>query len=399
MDTTDKKPQEWACLLSFREIQLGPLIRLQNSIRENTINKISFDHLWYLFKPGTMITQNGLETPPRQQAWEIAFVRGGRPSFGRLSRVTESFLVGCKCVDFNGTLFYGTSTVYEISPFDGERYVDQLPLLRLDSALKLPITFDYIMDRRRRLMSLRYGHAWCTYTGSPDSFGSPIGNVFIDSQAAFAFDPSRNTSSPASEVSLAFREEIHGIRRCLMPGCTNKACPHFVFNDNQVDAQLYDLNLRRFESDVMGFNEGVSDPTRLWLATRPRVWAYSLKMKTWCEFLLLKKVTFLLIMLIDLVDMDELEPVSRDESAFEKLVIPSLTKQLLLAAFSTHDSSDTTDEQERNTDEILPDQLLNPPKQGLVIFLYGPPGAGKVRSPDIQSLYPFGDFNPYRLLL
>jgi hypothetical protein len=98
VELAQEKIAHYRCFMELLETDLAPEIKVSNSVKSGTAEKILFCHLWHLFPPGETIyyqNQNRKEPP---QATQVLKVTGGRAklpnssSYMPVSRNTSCYI-------------------------------------------------------------------------------------------------------------------------------------------------------------------------------------------------------------------------------------------------------------------------------------------------------------------
>ncbi|KAK4154753.1 hypothetical protein C8A00DRAFT_32421, partial [Chaetomidium leptoderma] len=119
----------WETLTGFIDRSLGDLVKMRTQIADGTLDKIAFDDLWHLFRPGDLVLSKG---PNQHQLFKVHFVNGSQV---RRRNLTAEEDTGGHCRHFDN-VGMGTGTwsplkldVFRMN-FDGVRMgpEDQAPL-------------------------------------------------------------------------------------------------------------------------------------------------------------------------------------------------------------------------------------------------------------------------------
>jgi hypothetical protein len=65
----------WETLIGFIDTSLGDLVKMRAKIADGTLDKIAFDDLWHLFRPGDLVLS---KSQGHQQLFKVHFVSGGQ---------------------------------------------------------------------------------------------------------------------------------------------------------------------------------------------------------------------------------------------------------------------------------------------------------------------------------
>ena len=113
------------CLLEFMDIDLLPRVDLVRDVR---CEKVTFDDIWHMFKPGDEIVSNG-----GQQVYRVisTFSDGHDAGFNPFARSKPKklgFQICCVYIDFDGQQLGPVRRNFIIGRFDGEKSVRSLPI-------------------------------------------------------------------------------------------------------------------------------------------------------------------------------------------------------------------------------------------------------------------------------
>lgn len=114
------------CLLDFISSELKDTLEARRAIEGKTIRKISFEDLWYLYKPGDLVLT--LHTQWKEP-WRILSTGGGHPKIGDTStkcKRPSTFAICCVAFDFDGSEFGAVYKTFYIKPYRGKREVASL---------------------------------------------------------------------------------------------------------------------------------------------------------------------------------------------------------------------------------------------------------------------------------
>jgi hypothetical protein len=154
VDDSPDALRQLRCLVKFVEERILPLRDgyLHPGPAGGLKQKIRFDDLFYLFKPGELAFRPSRDDPDNyrqssitQSAWRVVGVRCPLPRYtyqtvnsarsapGSLMMAGSSdwdqcFVVECYYIDFDGDEYCPVTKLFPIQPFDNERLVKQLPI-------------------------------------------------------------------------------------------------------------------------------------------------------------------------------------------------------------------------------------------------------------------------------
>ncbi|KAI0446361.1 P-loop containing nucleoside triphosphate hydrolase protein [Xylaria telfairii] len=311
--------------------------------------KIAFNDIWQIFAPNTLVSTKfyGVQTT----CCVTEYVK-----IPPTPRTPPSWKISMKFTDWNGESAGFSSTSMTISDYEGYRRVSSLPVFPI-SFLEDEASYKASMIDRGKIFEKLRGYHFMKADGVKISVESdtpirrPItGKVCIDAYAYYTscnivkpdlkpFSPAediQDTSTPSSDWSgddgasdTSSEAEAPGDSR-------------FTAIKVEEDAAVKGP-MKRVEN-----LEPLTDDQRL-LAT-PWVKGFDLKSKQWCE-----------------LRVDELQPMTWNDEAFDKLVLPGDEKHLAWEFVEAKSLA-----QSENFDDFIADK-----GRGLIILMFGPPGVGK----------------------
>ncbi len=180
--------EDLRCLIEFMDVELRPVT---DSFQGNTRQKITFNDMWHLFKPGELLHSPvgnqpadpsycdslGNKCPQKpndrfQEAWRVVCTAGGRlrlaPDDGRRRKKGDyppnPFTISAYRMDFNGTNYVFQPFLFSIKHFPGERDITSLqcyPLRFSPKADELTSKWKTRGEAFREYTTFKYRH----YTG------------------------------------------------------------------------------------------------------------------------------------------------------------------------------------------------------------------------------------------
>lgn len=335
-------------LLNVLQEELKDVIAALTDYVKNKV--ISFEHVWTIFVPETIIYSTRFGHPIALKLIESAYI--DHPKLG------HCFMMQCACVDYDGYKFGTTRLMQPITPFGGI-----LSITTLDS---YPLSFHPDEERVRALL-LERGHRFENLAGM--HYKSYNGN-------AIEIDP--NCENSIQLVNCEGRIVVDGNTYCkinpahkpsLKP--LNKVGVDLRIHADDEDGSSYDRRFSNpFEFDhysnqieeMFLVAEEISGVTADGVAAHiapltdeervlcsPVVRGFSLKMKKWLHYF-----------------VDQVRDIQFNDGAFESLVLPPGHKSLILAFTQSqvmHKSS---------FDDLIPGK-----GKGIIMLLSGSPGIGK----------------------
>ncbi|EQB45085.1 hypothetical protein CGLO_16091 [Colletotrichum gloeosporioides Cg-14] len=389
------------CFIRMCEEHLDPFFKIQSQVADATLERISYQNLWYLFKPGDIIIGRGEDRsdsgdsaeaycvycptssrPPQNVlavSWDLSFFqRHGAPTPEYLKSdisQPDDFHLFSYHWQFNGSRFTPQQKLVIIKPFEGEKYITELTYFPKQFCKADNPILKSLIAKGDTFRKLRYGHG--VYKGlnvqpQPPQFVDE--EVFIDFASGFEANvESLGTYMEERSLSLPFmeQEDVYG-RRCDRQ--------HHCWNCD-INISVSKLEMKRASNfratGKYALTVSPEDFPKLSednLVMLPRtLLGYGLKSKDWY-----------------LLDMYKLKMTETTEDkrkqSFEHLVIPSKTKRLLQALVTSHgittEGSGGTEEEFKNEIDIVKGK-----GNGVVIFLYGPPGVGKTSTAETIAAY------------
>jgi hypothetical protein len=310
--------------------EIGELIKAHKDYVSTGV--ITFEHLWILFQPGHVIIS---ESP--LAAFELGSSEYVR-SDGRLM-----LQLTCEYVNWSGTEFGRGSDEIDLKSFHGTKKIRHLEAFPLHFHERKDELKTLLIERGQKFESLA-GHQYKAYSGmavtwKPNGREQPIyatGRIVVDTDAfdRFGHLPMRYVEpfGPTDEEAVAkYREE-------------------------KEQEQASDENGQSVNADDSATGARSSEASsKIWLTPQhhliccPRVRGYSLKLKKWLDFW-----------------VDQVSDIEWDTKAFDSLVLPENTKDLILSF---------TESQVENKQSF--DDVIQGKGKGIIILLSGSPGIGK----------------------
>ncbi|KAF9638430.1 hypothetical protein BFW01_g9327 [Lasiodiplodia theobromae] len=414
-----------SCLINFIDGDLKSILELTQKIADGTLEKISFDNLWYLFSPGDIIFSSirpgkGNDDFSYPRAFCVHKVTGGRKvlsgrttkastqvhdksstaesdvrkaeemSMGAMGVTVSPFKLDIHYVDFDGT-YIGAQTIDKsvIKYYEGEKMITNLDFYPARFDPRQKDKFREIEKRGEKFISLVERPAHMLHDGMTvgEDAEHIHGEVQIDFRTGYSMsdevDPKdldignlKWSSGEDSEVWEAGEEKCSS-EFCML--CTNN------FDDNKYDHKRYDeyhaehalkpVHIDDFEDEL-----GRRGNRNLFGRLTPReVLGYFFRTREWHLF-----------------NMDNLRKVDtgnlKKVSPFDELVIKEDHKRLVLALVESHQSGSIKMKKKKNNSLEAPDvassmDLVKGKGKGLVILLHGVPGVGKTSTAETVAEY------------
>ncbi|KAI8307479.1 P-loop containing nucleoside triphosphate hydrolase [Colletotrichum sp. SAR11_240] len=353
------------CFIRMCENHLARFFKIQSQVADATLKRISYQNLWYLFKPGDIIIGRGeagsrlgdtaeaycvycptSSRPPQKIlafAWDASFWQKHNVSPPEYLKDNisqpDDFHLFSYYWHFNGSRFTPQQKLVVIKPFEGEKDITKLTYFPKQFCEADNPILNYLIEKGETFRKLRYGHG--VYKGmnlqpQPPKFVDE--EVFID----FPSGCEANVESigdylEEGTLSLPFtdEEEDYGHRCDKQPHCwtcdINISVSKLEMkraSDFRVTGK-YALTVSPEDFPKLSEDNLVMLPSTLI--------GYGLKSKDWY--------------LLDMYKLKMTETTeSKRQQSFEHLVIPSKTKRLLQALVKNHGT--TTDNSGGNEDDL-----------------------------------------------
>ncbi|TDZ16480.1 ATPase family AAA domain-containing protein 3B [Colletotrichum orbiculare MAFF 240422] len=277
---------------------------------------ISYEYLWTIFRPGTLVYATRLSQPRVYRLCSFAYVCGLR----------AGLQLGVEYVDFDGTEFGIRHETLEIPQFSGAVEISALNAMPLENH-PFPDDVTSTLTERGKKWEALAGQNFCEYQGvALDGRCGRYnieGRVMIDAQTHH-----RINANQAFEVTPL--PKVSGQKR-------------------KQAAESDEMDLVPTESASF---TPLTDAQRL-LAS-PLVRGFSFTEKRFFDFF-----------------VDKISDIQWNTACFEQLVLPSSQKELVQALVAEHTA--------RATDPAASafDDIVKGKGRGLILVLHGPPGVGK----------------------
>ncbi|RYP51901.1 hypothetical protein DL768_002869 [Monosporascus sp. mg162] len=300
--------------------------------------KVNFQNTWQIFPPSSLVMTKfyGVDTICRVLKYKKRPEDRCNP---------EGWVIDMEFVDWNGENSGYATTSLTIWEFEGYRRVTSLPVFPISFLSDEHEVKEKMIERGRKFEKLRGYHFMLCHgtkilleTEKPEP--RPVsGKVCVD---AYAYYRSCNIIKP--KWRSLFKENNEDV---------DEANPE----DTEMPATLYQAEFAVAEVETSPAAKGPAERTedlralteeQLLLAS-PWVKGFDMKSKEWCE-----------------LRVDDLQDMTWNDEAFEKLVLPGGEKDLAWAFVENKSMS------KAEFDDFIPDK-----GRGLIILMFGPPGVGK----------------------
>ncbi|KAI9690602.1 MAG: hypothetical protein M1820_009997 [Bogoriella megaspora] len=380
-----EKIDHYNCLIEFLNKDFSTELELAHKVADGLVEKIHFSHLWFLFRPGTVVYEPKPQDGRPAQAYQVLHVSGGRPKLdNRQSSGFMDFLMGryasgngfqgkvspvtidCMCLDFDGSNFRPIQISHEIPYYTGENAITDLKLypLRYSKDVDAEEKRTQLITRGKKFVQLaNVPAAHREYRGltlDKDDKEEVDSRVIIDfANAASSIKEHEDTKGRkfglGNPTASDYRETSE-----LMPGSDyleNALWDDTVFDKRLANDLFSKIHILKVPSQKLDAKD-LDDEAVLLLPGY--VYAYVLRSRKYRK-----------------CDLQLISPVRLNENGFDSLVLPSRHKTLLKALVDTHSlgSRPVTVSGDKARDE--PMDIVPGKGKGLIILLHGVPGVGK----------------------
>ncbi|KAF2969485.1 hypothetical protein GQX73_g4034 [Xylaria multiplex] len=405
LEVAQERFDHYKLFMKLIETHLAFEVSVAAAIKNGTMDRIMFCHLWHLFPPGETIFYQKANRDEPPQAAQVLKVSGGRgklpgsskrylyydydQSKNNFQRVSP-FTIDAFHLDFDGKKYRPFQVKYEIQKCPGEFPITSLPVFPLrfllenerktimSSLLRRGITF-------RNLAGVEAAHR--EYSGrtldrEPEDID---GRVIIDFKQAAIVDNLRqqtpandNDDSIGRVFGLRTLSQTNSLELLEVLGAYEE--PDLtLYDDHNYDIErtekLFSVNkVLLAPSQELAADDLTDDELRLLPGT---VYAYILRSRKYCR-----------------CDISFIKEITPNKKAIDSLVLPTKHKTLLMSLVDRHSLGSRPMEQKTNIDrppiERTESQTLGASYsasdtlsivkgkgRGLIILLHGVPGVGK----------------------
>ncbi|ETS80035.1 hypothetical protein PFICI_07564 [Pestalotiopsis fici W106-1] len=392
---------EMKCLLSFIDTYLK---ERQEKIQKALIHSVSFDDLWFLFKPGDTVVRNDVP-----QAYRVVRVATTRHRIKEDNNTSLSFFrddalmefdqghifIQCVYIDFNGQLLGPVVDIVPIPHFKGEKAISSLPVYPLDFCDEPGIKKEFLLARGKAFVkagSIKHMH----YRGLtlPAIESSKLrdevdSQVVVDFEEAFNRipswmpsvkksvleefddddddDSSSSSSSSSSSDKDQWKPEFYYTQNTSTWKCISDCChQESVYHDEPIDDRTRNDYLASQANDnstspsvaiearaLSDLNDTLRDDDFLIMSYR--VFGFVLRSRKWYQ-----------------LDLADASPAETNSDGFDQLVLPAGHKDIIISMMTKH----FRDRKSPSSRHIQTD-IVRGKGRGLIMLLHGVPGVGK----------------------
>ncbi|KAI1172279.1 hypothetical protein F4777DRAFT_582133 [Nemania sp. FL0916] len=379
-------------------------------LASNECQRVTFNDIWYLFKPGDLVLSKDEKQAYRVLDVKFSIHKMKLPSardiwmFDSKSKLEDSpIIIQCVYIDFDGEQIGPVIQTFSICRFDGEKNIRSLDILPFHRATKSDLekalikrgsTFIEACDVQRRGVPWHYSGITLETREEVDS------QVVIDFEEAFAAENiRRDRDRYSADRPMKWRPDIAIIERPENPnalkkerrpfanmgdsdseapfGQKNKCIPECCStenvhddtyvernrNDNFINSQFLKhgtsnealpslLIASRSLEEVMEDKNSITENERL--VINYRVFGFIMRSRKWAK-----------------LDLASLGPTRR-ENTFDLLVLPPGHRRMVESLVTQHFL-----DRETASDEIDEVDIVRGKGKGLILLLHGAPGVGK----------------------
>ena len=158
-------------LVQFIDEDLSELITMRKNIANGNLEKIAFEYLWHLYRPGDVVISSQSDS----QVYRVLHVSGGRPLMNMDTKESTNsntqtqskcspFVIDCLHLDFDGEKFGPVRRKFTIDEYDEEKSIKRLDIYPLRFAIDKIDLENELVQRGRRFVELA-GIKHMTYSG------------------------------------------------------------------------------------------------------------------------------------------------------------------------------------------------------------------------------------------
>jgi hypothetical protein len=371
------KIEHLALLCQYIETDYQPVSKRLYPLLEH--NEITFDLLWALFLPNTMLyTLCAGSNEPR-------CVKLNWGAEKRDQRGETFFSLDCHYVDYDGKSFGEAKTILEIPEFFGSRPIDSLPVFPLAYHEDKETVKEKLVARGRKFgsfsgMHYRFYKGLAFFKKKQNLIRLTVNSrIMIDPLTFKRMNPNYSMSAVKPGAGRYLIEEIGlDLAEDFSGGQSNIGSISFTGSDDKTTTTLASLTSRIADRELARLGRG---PTTTRAASKqslvpeqmtdeqllmcsPTVLGFSFSDKLWVEFA-----------------VEHIREIVFNPGAFDSLVLPESQKTIVKALVESHSGKAAN----KKTPGI--DDIIRGKGKGLVAVLHGRPGVGKTLTAEGISEY------------
>ncbi|ODA81303.1 hypothetical protein RJ55_04268 [Drechmeria coniospora] len=321
-------------LLKFLQEEMAATWTKLDEIEEGKCRRISFEDSWLLYPPGTTVY---VRDAGLWRAYKVDDVWVNHLPIPGLLHMRSYYL----CLDDSASRLEPVEAVQYMTPFSGERFVSDFGLIPESHVEGRREMDDFLEARGRTFWGFHGEPAYRQYVGAawPTTRPSDYVRVIIDYVTA-----SRYPAESTDDYSDSDDEEY-----CSCSACVRK---YARLTSSYPEDALGESNICM--KDRWSRSNQTDEPSGQGTRQSPlmfspcRVWAFSLKHKSWKH-----------------VELDNLEPIAVTVDPFSRLVIEDNYKEVIESMVDAYLSNAQFYD------------IIKGKGRGLIVLLHGGPGTGK----------------------
>ncbi|KAI0529920.1 hypothetical protein GGR58DRAFT_277234 [Xylaria digitata] len=405
LEVAQEQFDHYQLFMKLIETHLAFEVNVATAIKNGTMDRIMFCHLWHLFPPGETIFYQKANRDEPPQAAQVLKVSGGRGKLPNSSKRylyydydqaknnfqrVSPFTIDAFHLDFDGKKYRLFQVKYEIQKYPGEFPITSLPVFPLrflpeherKTVMSLLLNRGVIFQNLAGVEAAHREYSGRTLDSEPEDID---GRVIVDFKQASIVDNLRqqtpkdgNNDSIGRVFGLRSLSQTNTLELLEVLGAYEE--PDLtLYDDHNYDIdkteKLFSVNkVLLAPSQELAANDLTDEELRLLPGT---VYAYILRSRKYCR-----------------CDISFIKEITPNKKAIDNLVLPAKHKTLLMSLVDRHSLGSRPVEQKTNTDpppvERTDSQtpstshsaedtlsIVKGKGRGLIILLHGVPGVGK----------------------